>query len=53
VLFQIPIPGNPRCLDGVELPKCFQGVVVADNTGADRADLADDVFFAPAQAGVA
>jgi hypothetical protein len=27
VLFQIPIPGNPRCLDGVELPKCFQGVV--------------------------
>ncbi|TWP51237.1 peroxidase [Lentzea tibetensis] len=27
VLFQIPVPGNPGCLDGPELPKCFRGVV--------------------------
>lgn len=27
VLFQIPAPGNPQCLDGTELPKCFQGVL--------------------------
>ncbi|RSM86590.1 peroxidase [Kibdelosporangium aridum] len=26
VLFQIPVPGNPDCLDGPELPKCFRGV---------------------------
>jgi hypothetical protein len=27
VLFQIPDPGNPGCLDGEGLPECFQGVV--------------------------
>jgi hypothetical protein len=27
VLFQIPNPGNPTCLDGETLPECFQGVV--------------------------
>lgn len=27
VLFQIPSPDNPRCLDGPELPACYQGVV--------------------------
>jgi hypothetical protein len=27
VLFQIPAPGNPGCLDGEGLPECFQGVV--------------------------
>jgi len=27
VLFQVPVPGNPRCLDGAELPACYQGVV--------------------------
>ncbi|GGM59623.1 peroxidase family protein [Dactylosporangium sucinum] len=27
VLFQIPVPGNPRCLDGAELPDCFSSVV--------------------------
>ncbi|WP_238017757.1 peroxidase family protein [Dactylosporangium sp. AC04546] len=27
VLFQIPVPGNPRCLDGAELPDCFTSVV--------------------------
>jgi hypothetical protein len=27
VLFQIPAPGNPGCLDGPTLPKCFSGVV--------------------------
>ncbi|MET9631878.1 peroxidase family protein [Lentzea sp. NPDC006480] len=26
VLFQIPVPGNPGCLDGPELPQCFRGV---------------------------
>jgi hypothetical protein len=27
VLFQIPVPGNPECLDGPTLPDCFQGVL--------------------------
>jgi Animal haem peroxidase len=27
VLFQIPVPDNPACLDGPELPACFQGVL--------------------------
>ena len=27
VLFQVPVPGNPECLDGPTLPDCFQGVV--------------------------
>jgi hypothetical protein len=27
VLFQIPVPGNPDCLDGEELPDCFTSVV--------------------------
>jgi len=27
VLFQIPVPGNPGCLDGPTLPACFTGVV--------------------------
>jgi Animal haem peroxidase/Cellulose binding domain len=27
VLFQVPVSGNPDCLDGPELPQCFNGVV--------------------------
>lgn len=27
VLFQVPVAGNPECLDGPDLPACFQGVV--------------------------
>ena len=27
VLFQVPAPGNPGCLDGEGLPECFEGVV--------------------------
>jgi len=27
VLFQVPVPGNPECLDGPTLPDCFRGVV--------------------------
>jgi hypothetical protein len=27
VLFQVPVSGNPECLDGPELPACFRGVV--------------------------
>jgi Animal haem peroxidase len=27
VLFQIPVPGNPDCLDGPTLPQCFRGVL--------------------------
>ncbi|MGI5181996.1 peroxidase family protein [Dactylosporangium sp. CA-152071] len=27
VLFQVPVAGNPRCLDGPALPQCFRGVV--------------------------
>ncbi len=26
VLFQVPVSGNPGCLDGPTLPQCFQGV---------------------------
>ena len=26
VLFQVPVPGNPTCLDGPTLPACFNGV---------------------------
>ena len=26
VLFQVPVPGNPACLDGPTLPQCFRGV---------------------------
>jgi hypothetical protein len=27
VLFGVPVPGNPGCLDGPTLPQCFRGVV--------------------------
>jgi hypothetical protein len=27
VLFQIPVAGNPECLDGEGLPECFDGVI--------------------------
>ncbi|RCG31475.1 peroxidase [Sphaerisporangium album] len=27
VLFQVPVAGNPGCLDGPTLPQCFRGVV--------------------------
>ncbi len=27
VLFQIPVPGNPDCLDGPTLPQCFRSVI--------------------------
>jgi len=27
VLFQLPVTGNPECLDGQNLPRCFSGVV--------------------------
>jgi hypothetical protein len=27
VLFQVPVTGNPECLDGPTLPQCFRGVV--------------------------
>lgn len=27
VLFQIPVPGNLECLDGPDLPECFNGVI--------------------------
>ena len=27
VLFQVPVAGNPACLDGTGLPECFSGVV--------------------------
>jgi hypothetical protein len=27
VLFQVPVSGNPGCLDGPTLPQCFSGVV--------------------------
>lgn len=27
VLFQVPVSGNPECLDGPTLPQCFRGVL--------------------------
>ena len=27
VLFEVPVGGNPECLDGEELPDCFRGVL--------------------------
>ena len=27
ILFRIPVSGNPECLDGPELPQCFDGVL--------------------------
>jgi hypothetical protein len=27
VLFQVPVSGNPQCLDGQTLPQCFKGVL--------------------------
>ena len=27
VLFEVPVAGNPQCLDGPTLPQCFRGVV--------------------------
>jgi hypothetical protein len=27
VLFQVPVPGNPSCLDGPTMPQCFRGVL--------------------------
>jgi hypothetical protein len=27
ILFRVPVSGNPECLDGPELPDCFDGVV--------------------------
>jgi len=27
VLFQVPVAGNPECLDGPDLPRCFKNVV--------------------------
>jgi hypothetical protein len=27
VLFQVPVSGNPECLDGPTLPDCFRGVI--------------------------
>jgi hypothetical protein len=26
ILFQVPVSGNPECLDGPTMPQCFQGV---------------------------
>ena len=37
VLFQIPVPGNPTCLDGPTLPECFQGVVDLGAIDIERA----------------
>jgi hypothetical protein len=36
VLFQVPVPDNVACLDGEELPQCFQGVVDLGATHIDR-----------------
>lgn len=37
VLFQIPVAGNPECLDGPELPDCFNGVVDLGAVDIERA----------------
>ncbi len=37
VLFQIPVPGNPDCLDGPTLPQCFRGVIDLGAIDIERA----------------
>jgi hypothetical protein len=37
VLFQVPVPGNPGCLDGPTLPECFTGVVDLGAIDIERA----------------
>ncbi|GAA3545723.1 hypothetical protein GCM10022419_027460 [Nonomuraea rosea] len=37
VLFQIPVAGNPGCLDGPTLPQCFRGVVDLGAIDTERA----------------
>ena len=37
VLFEIPVPGNPECLDGPALPECFRGVVDLGAIDVERA----------------
>jgi hypothetical protein len=36
VLFQVPVSGNPDCLDGPTLPQCFNGVVDLGAIDAQR-----------------
>jgi hypothetical protein len=36
VLFQVPVSGNPDCLDGPTLPQCFRGVVDLGAIDIDR-----------------
>ncbi|MEU4232595.1 peroxidase family protein [Nonomuraea sp. NPDC026600] len=37
VLFQVPVAGNPGCLDGPTLPQCFRGVVDLGAIDTERA----------------
>ncbi|MEV6155466.1 peroxidase family protein [Nonomuraea sp. NPDC052129] len=37
VLFQVPVAGNPGCLDGPALPQCFRGVVDLGAIDTERA----------------
>jgi hypothetical protein len=37
VLFQVPVSGNPGCLDGPTLPQCFNGVVDLGALDIERA----------------
>jgi hypothetical protein len=37
VLFQIPVPGNPECLDGPGLPECFRSVLDLGAVDIERA----------------
>jgi hypothetical protein len=36
ILFQVPVSGNPECLDGPTLPQCFRGVVDLGAIDAER-----------------
>jgi len=36
VLFQVPVSGNPDCLDGPTLPQCFNGVLDLGAVDAER-----------------
>jgi Animal haem peroxidase/Cellulose binding domain len=36
-LFQVPVPGNPGCLDGPTMPQCFRGVTDLGAIDIERA----------------